>query len=69
MGSDSAYDSSLIRAMLQANLCILYLDMLNNLQGGESMKTEKLALNDDIKEYIKVAKYGEQETAMFCWAI
>jgi len=29
------------------------------------MKTEKLALNDDIKEYIKVAKYGEQETAMF----
>ena len=65
MGSDSAYDSSLIRAMLQANLCILYLDMLNNLQGGESMNTEKLALSDDIKEYIKVAKYGEQETAMF----
>ena len=65
MGSDSAYDASLIRAMLQANLCILYLDMLNNLQGGESMNTEKLALSDDIKEYIKVAKYGEQETAMF----
>jgi len=65
MESDNASDFSLIRAMLQANLCILYLDILGNLQGGEPMSTENLSLPDDIKEYIKTLKYGEQETAMF----
>lgn len=29
------------------------------------MNTEKMTLNDDLKEYIKDVKYGEQETAMF----
>jgi CRISPR-associated protein Csh1 len=51
--------------MLQANLCILYLAILDNLQGGEPMSTENLTLSDDLKEYIEVVKYGEQETAMF----
>jgi CRISPR-associated protein Csh1 len=65
MASDMAYDTNLIRAMLQANLCILYLEFLNNLQGGESMNTDKLTLSDDLKEYIEEVKYSEQETAMF----
>jgi len=65
MESNNASDFNLIRAMLQSNLCILYLDILGNLQGGEPMSTEKLTLSDEIKEYIKTVKYGEQETAMF----
>ena len=61
-----AYDTNLIRAMLQANLCILYLEFLNNLQGGESMNTDKLTLSDDLKEYmVKRLNTVEQETAMF----
>ncbi|MFY9442011.1 MAG: TIGR02556 family CRISPR-associated protein [Tepidanaerobacteraceae bacterium] len=65
MDSDVAYDTNLVWAMLQANLCILYLAILDNLQGGEPMSTENLTLSDDLKEYIEVVKYGEQETAMF----
>lgn len=64
VASDMAYDANLIRAMLQANLCI-YLEILNNLQGGEPMNTDKLTLSDDLKAYIKEVKYGEQEAAMF----
>lgn len=65
VASDMANDINSIRAMLQANLCILYLEVLNNLQGGKPMNTKEMKLSNDLKEYIKEVKYGEQETAMF----
>lgn len=63
--SDMTYDMNLIRSMLQANLCMLYLEILNNLQGGEMMNIEELVLSEDLREYIKKVKYNEQEVAMF----
>ncbi|HEC91577.1 MAG TPA: TIGR02556 family CRISPR-associated protein [Candidatus Atribacteria bacterium] len=61
----TTWESGLTSAILEANLLLLYLRNLEQIEGGEGMNIENLDLKGDIKNFILEMRYSEEQTALF----
>ncbi|RKD31273.1 TIGR02556 family CRISPR-associated protein [Thermohalobacter berrensis] len=57
--------AKLHNAMIQSNMFFKFLENIGCLERGRVMDTDKLNIEDDMKNYIEEMRYNEEEAAMF----